>query len=331
MLTRDLFDEVLLHPARDGANKLYIVSGYATAAMAFHHVELLMEHNQEVDVELIIGMSPIDGISQINHRGFQELMQQQNERRFSCSYLIELPPVHSKVYSWFRDEQPMFGFVGSANYTQMAFGNNQREVMTPSDPQLGLEYFQRLIPQTIYCNNLDAENIVQIYDARNVDRFRRERAVIQEQDPGNVPMVPSIIGLANVQISLLDKNGNLPPRSGLNWGQRPEVHREPNQAYIKLPSTIYNTDFFPNRTIQFTVLTDDGRVLICSRAQDNGKAIHTPQNNSLMGEYFRNRLGLPNGAFVTLNDLLRYGRTNVTFYKIDNETYYMDFSTPGNG
>jgi hypothetical protein len=35
-------------------------------------------------------------------------------------------------------------------------------------------------------------------------------------------------------------------------------------------------------------------------------------------------LGLANGAFVTRNDLERYGRTDVIFYKVGDE-YYMDF------
>ena len=33
-----------------------------------------------------------------------------------------------------------------------------------------------------------------------------------------------------------------------------------------------------------------------------------------------------NGAFVTKEDLERYGRTDVTFYKIDDEQFFMDFS-----
>ncbi len=116
----------------------------------------------------------------------------------------------------------------------------------------------------------------------------------------------------------------MPTASGLNWGQR--EGREPNQAYLSLRSSVYQTDFFPARTIHFTVYTDDNKVLICTRAQDNGKAIHTPHNNSLIGEYFRNRLGLTSGEYVTKDDLFAYGRTDVDFYKIDDETYFMDFS-----
>ena len=76
-------------------------------------------------------------------------------------------------------------------------------------------------------------------------------------------------------------------------------------------------------------MTDDDKVLICTRAQQSGKAIHTPHNNSLIGEYFRNRLGVGNGEPVTLENLIAYGRTDVTFYKIDDETYFMDFSVNG--
>ena len=56
----------------------------------------------------------------------------------------------------------------------------------------------------------------------------------------------------------------------------------------------------------------------------------TPHNNSLLGEYFRNRLGLPNGAFVTRQHLEDYGRIDVAFYKIDDENYLMDFSRDDN-
>ncbi len=37
--TSDLFDRVLIAPVSDGANTLYIVSGYATAMMAIRHFE----------------------------------------------------------------------------------------------------------------------------------------------------------------------------------------------------------------------------------------------------------------------------------------------------
>lgn len=334
MITGNLFDSLLVDPVlQSGANKLFVVSGYATSAMAFHHIDNLRQRGAEIQVELIVGMCGQDGLSQSNHRGFQQLMQSDFVGNFECSYLINTIPVHSKVYAWYKDNAPIRGFTGSANYTQKAFGNAQREAMAESDPVQGLEYFQSLSPKTIYCIHTDAEDFVQIY---NDKYFARQRREIAQQEDQNVPAptIPALAGLESVRVSLLDfRNGTtLPPRSGLNWGQRPEEHREPNQAYIHLPASIYKTSFFPPKTVHFTVLTDDGKILTCTRAQEEyGKAIHTPHNNSLIGEYFRNRFGVANGAPVTMEDLQRYGRTDVDFYKIDEETYYMDFSVPVNG
>ena len=66
-------------------------------------------------------------------------------------------------------------------------------------------------------------------------------------------------------------------------------------------------------------------VILFTRTQANGKAIQTPYNKSLMGEYFRKRLGVPLGEPVKMEHLLKYGRTDIDFYKIDDENYYMDF------
>ena len=124
----------------------------------------------------------------------------------------------------------------------------------------------------------------------------------------------------------MDRDGNVPETSQLNWGQR--MGREPNQAYFQLKPEVYKSDFFPVKGIHFSVLTDDGKTLVCTRAQkdERGHAIETPHNNSLLGEYIRFRLGLKNGEKVTLQDLLNYGRTTIDFYKVDDESYFMDFS-----
>lgn len=322
MLTDNLFNSVLIEPVNRGCNKLFVVSGYATSAMAFHHLTALKALNASVNIKLIVGMCAQDGLSESNHRGFQHLVDTDFQDVFECSYAVNLPPVHSKVYAWFMDDEPMFGFAGSANYTQTAFSNSQREVMVRCPPEDCFGYFESLSGDTIYCNHTDAENIVTIYKDQTYQRLLRQKIITADNVPDNFVLH----GLSHVRVSLLDRQGNLPARSGLNWGQRPELGREPNQAYIRLSVNVYSTDFFPERGVHFTVNTDDGKVLICTRAQDNGKGIHTPHNNSLIGRYFRNRLGLASGAFVRKEDLSRYGRTHVDFYKIDNETYYMDFS-----
>ncbi len=121
-----------------------------------------------------------------------------------------------------------------------------------------------------------------------------------------------------------EKKNSIHEKSGLNWGQR--KGRDGNQAYIPIPQKIVKRKFFPEKAHHFTVTTDDGHYFVMTVAQDGDKALHTPQNNSLIGEYFRNRLGVLDKAKVELADLERYGRKYVKFTKLDEDDYFMDFS-----
>jgi hypothetical protein len=322
MFSDDLFENILINPASQGADSLHVISGYATAAMAFHHINHAMNQGYNIKVDLVVGMCPNDGLSVSNHKGFKKLVEEDFAGIFNCSYVMTPPAVHSKVYVWTKESQPVLGFAGSANYTQNAFRSKQREAMAACDAEKAFSYFQQLLSDTIYCTHNDTDNFIQLYK----DNYSRKKQQIIEQEEFEETIPDHIVGLPKISISLLANDSTLPKRSGLNWGQRPEQNREPNQAYIRLPASVYHTDFFPENTIQFTVLTDDGKTIICTRAQQNGKAIHTPHNNSLLGEYFRNRLGLPSGSLVTEADLAKYGRNDITFYKIDDETYYLDFA-----
>lgn len=320
LLLENLFSTVLLNPAKNNATDLFIISGYASSAMVFHHAEKLKEQNTDINIHLIIGMTGRDGLSKTNHRGFQSLVKNDLSKTFHCSYLINRPPVHSKVYTWVNNKKPIQAFSGSANYSQQAFmGKSQREAISECDPSTAYDYYQTLIDHSIYCDHQDAEEVITLYgDNRSVNSIKNS---IEEESPEYSTMG----GLEHRLISLINRSGEISKKSGLNWGQRD--NREPNQAYIPLKSTVYSSNFFPQIAQHFTVHTDDGKILICTRAQENGKAIHTPHNNSLIGEYFRFRLGIANGNQVTMNDLASYGRTDIDFYRIDEENYFMDFST----
>lgn len=327
MITTDLLNEVLIKPVIQGADKLLIVSGYATSAMAFHHLEQLRNKKKSIEIKLIVGMTIQDGLSLSNHRGFQQLVEKDYEDKFFCSYIFSRPAVHSKVFVWLENDKPKLAFTGSANYTQNAFIRKQKEVLAECNSEIAFDYFQEISKDTIYCNHIDADNLIQVFS----DKQYKRKPIIdtvpeQREQLQTVSTIDNLNELENVCTSFLDNDGNLPKISGLNWGFRPSRRIKNNEAYIRLPSTIYHTDFFPPIKSHFTVYTDDNKILICSRAQQNGKAIHTPHNNNLIGEYFRYRLNVPLGQLVLKEDLEKYGRTDVCFYKVDDETYYMDFS-----
>ena len=310
-------DLVLLDPIQQGAERLKIVTGYATHTMASWHIkEIASRRQRPIDITLIVGMCKFDGITKAVHEGFNDIVARNGtplQSNLKCQYVVEGVPVHSKLYLWERGGNPYKAYMGSANYTQSAFSRSRRELLQECDPQEAAVYFNNIERDTIYCNHAEVEDIINITPTHQI------------LEAETSPLV-SVKGsdVQRVTLSLLSRSGETGTRSGLNWGQREK--REPNQAYIPLPADIARSGFFPLGKQHFSVVTDDGINLILRVEQENNKAITTPLNNSLIGVYFRNRIGLADGVYVWKKDLEDYGRTDVTFYKLDDKHFLMDFS-----
>ena len=313
----DLARRVLFAPMQLGADRLCILSGYATPNMASWLIKNLKKFkSRPIDLSLIVGMVPFDGLSISVHEGFKELQKEllpYEVVHYQCSYVYGSTPVHAKVYIWLKGDEPVMAFTGSANFTQSAFGDNRREYMVECDALKAYRYYCDIENDTIFCNHAEVEEYIVLYPTHSV------------LDMENKPIV-SLSGenIDKISLSLLSENGEVGTKSGLNWGQR--SRRNKNEAYIPLPANMVRTGFFPLNKQHFTVVTDDGRQLILRVEQQGNKAITTPLSNAQLGEYFRNRLGLANGAYIWRSDLENYGRTDVTVYKFDDEQYYMDFS-----
>ena len=311
LLTDNLYEPVLIEPAKiDGANTLKIVSGYASDTMASRHLNNLKEVNPKINIQLLIGMAKNDGIASNTHRGFLEICKKFDN--FNCYYSIHNTPIHAKVYTWCRNDSPLLCYTGSANYTQNGFRKNlQSEAMTQTDAKSGLEFFGKCYANAVECTD---EPVVE----EHINIYKKDKDQTKKGE------------LENHTLSLLDKKTKeTHTTAGLNWGQREK--RDPNQAYIPVPSNIAKTNFFPEKAEHFRIITDDEFFFSAVRAQDGSKAIHSSDDNSIIGDYFRKRLGVPSGARVTRKHLEDYGRTDVTFTKIDEETYLMDFSPKRDG
>lgn len=319
-----LIDPIVELPSLD---ELLVVTGYAAAGMGVHHItDMRRLKERSPAVRVICGMAKESGIGQVSHNGFVNLCGNRSID-FSCRYLVQGEAVHAKLYVWCSKGLPVIAFAGSANYSQTAFrmANKRREVLVQCQPKVAWEFYRRLLPDTVSCTDEGASQSV-------VGTRRSFVASCDKNAVGVVKVVEDTTspwyGCLKMTSTLLQGRGSskgaIHTRAGLNWGQR--AGREKNQAYIPINSEGQKSGFFPERGDYFTVKTDDGETFQCVRAQDKGKAIETYGSNALLGEYFRRRIGVPSGAFVTAADLKRYGRTDVTFYKIDDENYFMDFS-----
>jgi len=317
MFSNNIAQKVLFTPVRQGLDTLMILSGYATPNMASWLIKSLQEIRLgPINISLLIGMVPYDGLSVSIHEGFKELHGKSYPsavRKFICSYVFQNPPVHANLYVWLKNETPVLAYTGSADFMQNSFISARREIVENCDPNEAYAFLSDIESKSIYCNHGEVEDNIVL------------RPTHQILDADNNPLTTlSGEGITSVTLSFLTNHGDVGQKSGLNWGQR--NHRNKNEAYIPLPSRIAKTDFFPLNKQHFIAVTDDGHNLLLRVEQQNDKAITTPLSNAQLGEYFRNRLGLENGEFVTKQDLLNYGRVDVTFFKIDDEEFYMDFS-----
>ena len=320
ILKENLFEEVLIRPAAR-FDELCIVSGFATPAMGAHQLDVIKERfdRQDVRINLVVGMTPsISGISKPHHKNFVKLVNEKSI--FSCSYLKStVAPTHTKLYCWLKNGVPQEAFLASANYTLNAFKRFQDEVATDCNPIEAYDYYNSKIPHSLYCTCDEANEMVRDIISKTTS--------IQDSENEQIILDANIgkEGIDWVKLPLFsERDKQIHTHSGLNWGQRDG--REPNQAYIPIPAKIQKSNFFPPRGQYFSVLTDDGFPFVCVVAQDNGKALHTTNNNSEFGEYFRQKLGVPLGEPVTLADLDRFGSRYVKFTKINEEEYYMEFS-----
>lgn len=185
MIDEELFEQVLLGPIERGATCLKIISGYATSAMAFHHLNRVRDLEKKVKLKLVVGMTPDDGVSLSNHRGFQKIMNEDFSGFFECSYIMKPPAVHSKLYVWCKEDKPFEAYIGSANYTQRAFiSKAQMEIITSSDPELCLRYFETMNASFIYCTHPDAEATVNIFEDKQFQKRQRFISKRDQEDGG---------------------------------------------------------------------------------------------------------------------------------------------------
>lgn len=319
MIVANLFDKALIEPAKS-SDRLFIVSGFATAAFAKEHLEALDILGSKAAVNLIVGMPG----PRSDHLAFLDL-HKRYAGRFSGFYVSSPPPVHSKVYGWFDDAKGKAGFAGSANYSGFGFKDKQQtNQLSSEDPNSIRAFFERLLPKCVAMPKAAVQAAV------------GHKPLVAAGDVPAGGYVWEIPG-QRVRISFLAEGGELPTTSGINWGQRMAKGRKkdgslvysprnPNQAYLPLRGNTRNEGFLPTRAIRFTLVTDDGLSFDCVRGQQGDKAIHTTDDNSILGKYLRQRFGLASGAMVSRNDLLRYGRTDYTLEKLDEETFLLDLA-----
>lgn len=294
------------------SDELMIISGYVGPSP----IERL--RHLPFNTTVVYGMYGADGIQNTLHDTLVGLQNTIDNVNIHYSNI----PVHSKCYAWRSNGSIVHALVGSANFSSNGLRTPYREILaeTTRDTFQPLNtYIQRVINNSISCLEVGLARAIQ-------------------------PVI-------TCRLTLLGRDGEVQNAAGLNWGQNPENHTRPNDAYIKIRTEDIRRfpDLFPPKQINpmrdgalgrrqrhndaIEIIWDDGITmegLLEANQTINGiiypKQISSFPIKSQMGEYFRTRLGVPFGQPVRKHHLVRYGRTDVTVSKISECIYKFDFS-----
>lgn len=318
-----VFDRHNLLPEPD---EFIVISGYVGP----NPVEKL--ESIPLKSKVIYGMYGTEGIKKKLHETLL-VLQKKIE---NIDILYSKIPVHSKCYIWRKDKKIIHALIGSANFSISGLRTPFKEVLaeTTNDTFKPLnEYLNRVIENSIACDKHVEKNYNILYS-----KDKKENSIYEEV--GNV-----------VEITLLDpRTGEVPNSSGLNWGQSETSHVTPNDAYIpvradyirKYPDLFPPKQQYPSQKVggranrhndEIEIIWDDGvtmRGLLEGNLPIDGKKypkqISTSPKKSQLGEYIRKRIGVKLGERVTVNDLLKYGRTDIKITLQGEGIYYFDFS-----
>jgi len=148
-------------------------------------------------------------------------------------------------------------------------------------------------------------------------------------------------------INLLDQNGQVPEKSGINWGLNTKelagkVNTRVADAELRITASLVrnNPSLIPQKDgsskIPVLLKWDDGTIMKGSFEQNQydiivsgdvyPKALCSDSDKSVLGSYLRHRLGVNLTKKVTLSDLRAYGRSNIEISLEPDGSYYLDFS-----
>lgn len=286
------------------------------------------------NTSVIYGMYGSDGIGQTLHKRLVDL---DSEITNTTIYYSELP-VHAKCYIWKKQGKIATALIGSANFSISGLSNPYKEVLaeTTFDTFSPLDtYVNRIMTYCKKCSEYTSEST----------KFKKKETVTQEN-------TIDINGAC--RMSLLNKYGEVSEKSGLNWGlarltgghttqgdayvaiTKPMIARFPELFPPKLGKSLKTTDGAKmnrqNDAVEF--IWDDGTTMegLLEGNQSINEIMYPKQlcsgpAKNILGKYLRKRMGITDLDYqITKNDLLNYGRTDISISSQGEGIYELDFS-----
>ena len=158
MKTENIAERILWNPLKKSADKLIIISNYATPATLGWFIEQLIEHKvHKIAIELFLSMTATEGIKQDTHNAFIKMIKDSKKdyikkviTSLHCSYLYNTT-FNDVIYIWEKNGRPIQAFQGNASFTLSTFlDKNHQCLMTTFSLEEAYKIYQDCIDNSIY-------------------------------------------------------------------------------------------------------------------------------------------------------------------------------------
>ena len=313
----------------DNEGSFIVISGF----VGYEPIRHLAMNFPEVEIIVIYGMYGSNGISAPLHNALVDLHR--NMSNVKIYYSIK--SIHSKIYYKLSGENISSILMGSANFSVSGLRNDYKEVLSDVNENSYKEFQDYLA----YVQNLCVECTDESIKVNNILKVSNQNRKKENLLLNNI-----------CRISLLDRNGKAPSKSGLNWSHS-KGHVALGDAYIPIRKDSikkFPSMFPPKKYVggnenenltgkrrrendEVELIWDDGYIMVGLLEGQNKidnmiypKQLSSSPNKSIMGKYLRERLGVSLDHIITKRDLMKYGRTHIDISLISEGIYYVDFS-----
>jgi hypothetical protein len=315
LYTKNLEELIFHRHEMHQTDELIVLSGYLGPKPVARLEEL------PFNSKVIYGMYGSEGIKPSLHNSLMGIQNSVGNLNIFYSNL----PVHSKCYIWRRNGEIIHALIGSANFSVNGLTTPFREILAETtfdtfDPLN--EYIHHILNNSISCLEVGMERVI-------------DKVIISDFCP----------------VTLLGRDGEVQNAAGLNWGQNPKNHTTLNDAYIAI-RTSHIRDYpniFPPKQINpmdidgrgrmqrhndsIEIIWDDGVTMegLLEGSQPVDEIIYPKQISTFpvkaeLGEYIRNRIGVPLGQPIRKHHLEAYGRLDIEVSLLGDGVYKFDFS-----
>lgn len=327
------------------ADEIIIVSGYVSAYPISELIKL------RFDKINIIGGMYNRGISK---KEYDDLVRE-NDNNSNLNIYFTKKQIHSKLYVWKKNEEIVFGLIGSANLTKSGLNTNKRECLS----EISTNDYHKLDDYLNYVNEIKIkitdfdENLL----VENIDSTENTEEIFIDstRSPNSYNSTSR-----SVILPLHTKKKVIEEKSGLNWGLA-KAKNKIDDAYIAVSAEKVreNMAFFQPFIVDskkddksIDVIWDDGvkMRLTFEGTQTIGDFVYPKQVSSflakgsqlnsegdkiqiksILGRYLRKRINIESGKLVTYAMLESYGRTSIELFHIKGDLYFADFSVQEEG